>query len=850
MLKSITLPVLCFVLVLSACGRQQIHVNTDYSGDIERPEKLERPFIWVKASERAEILDKIENNQWAKELFETLQKRADKTTSSNMAERREKLSVLPLVWSDESSRAPTIKRFSTDTPHDRSWKKAAGIVEVGRILDEAVDNAVMYYVTAESKYAEAAADVLATFVNAVAQMDIVEGYPQNRGLIIQEDHLYGCRLVGAKIPIIYDLIHPWLKSGGQVYDLANEDLRVFDFEAAQATFKTYISLAKNSGHLGSNWSVLESPSLLGNILALDDEKERSRQLPYYLNRDTDRQESLATVAGRFLNPGDIWPESISYSTHVANLSTCLMTILDGVYPDLNLGNTYANIPEALNVYYNLHFPNGEYPAFGDSHRDIHLDYLSYEAALRMARLNNNEDQIKTITQFLAYSIKKGHYNRGRLGHNATSALKLLWGNKNIESGDEMDEPERARTNHVPHAGLYVQRNISSEHKIKNSLMGTLSGGGYVHGHASGIDMELYGQGYVLGTEGGKAAYGTAIHENYYKIFAAHNSVVSNGASASDGGWINLGIETVKAVFIEPKPFEEAVSPNHSFVTVEFLDKHNLVKQADHQRTLALIKLSETRGYYLDIFRAKSDTSTQFHDYMYHNAGDQLDISSMGTPLSLSDDNQRYHASGKIVWVRQEVYQHPGWHYFKDVKSSRVTEESIEAIFIANQLGEKPVYMRGLIPGGLETEITKAMAPKSYCAPHPYNTLPIPTFILRHKGETWKNPFAVVYESYDDEPVVQSVDRLIDDGQFKGVKVVSNENGKTITQYILLQESMEDEYENREVGISFKGHYGLITLDENNNLKEIYIGNGYYLRYDQKSLKADETSRSAYLEMQK
>ncbi len=705
-----------------------------------QPEKLKRPFIWVSASERDEILHKIENNGWAKELFDALQKRADKTVSSNMAERRDKVMTLPLVWSEDSSTAPTIKRFSTDTPHDRSWKKAKGIAEVGKALDEATDTAVMYYLTEESQYAEAAGDILATFVNAIAQMDIVEGYPQNRGLILQEDHLYGCRLIGAKIPIIYDLIHPWLKSGGLVYHAATDDLKPFDFAAAQATFRTYISLAKNSGHLGSNWSVLESPSLLGSILALDDENERAEQLPYYLNRDTERQESLATVAKRFVNPGDIWPESIAYSTHVANLSTYLMTILDGVYPDLNLGDRYANIPDALNVYYDLQFPSGEYPAFGDSNRKIHLDYLSYEAALRMAKLNKNDEQIKRLSEFLAYSIQRGDYKRGKLGRNPTSALKLLWGNENIEGGSAMAEPKRARTNRVPHAGLYVQRNISSEHKIKNSLMGTLSGGGYVHGHASGIDMELYGQGYVLGTESGRAGYGTAIHENYYKIFAAHNTVISNGASASDGPWINLGIETVKAVAIEPKPIEEPVSANHSFATVEFHDKHNLIKQADHQRTLALIRLSETRGYYLDIFRAKSDTSSQFHDYIYRNVGEQVEIRSNGTPVTLFDDSGRYQASGNIVWELQEVYQHPGWHYYTDVKSSSATSEPLEAIFSANKLGDRPIYMRGLIPAGLESEITTVMAPKSTCAAQPYDTLPIPTFILRHKGEMWKNPF--------------------------------------------------------------------------------------------------------------
>ena len=85
------------VLTLNSCN------NTT-----ELSKKLERPFIWVKASERNEILNKIENNDWAKELFETLRKRADKTTSSNLTERRQKLLVLPLVWSDDSSTAPKI----------------------------------------------------------------------------------------------------------------------------------------------------------------------------------------------------------------------------------------------------------------------------------------------------------------------------------------------------------------------------------------------------------------------------------------------------------------------------------------------------------------------------------------------------------------------------------------------------------------------------------------------------------------------------------------------------------------------------------------------------------------------
>lgn len=813
-------------------------------------QKLKRPFIWVNSSDRAEILKKIENNVWAKELFESLRERADLAASTNMAERREKLMVLPLVWSDDKSKAPTLKVFKREDPKDRKWRTTEGHDEIGDALKDAVDNAVLYFLTEESKYAEAAADILSTFVNALAQMEVAEGFPSNRGWIFREDHLYESRMIGAQIPIIYDFVYPFLKSGGKVYDVANKDLRAFDFEAAQVVFRTYISLAINSGFPKGNWSILESSSLVHNILALDDEKERNENLPYYLTKDTDRQMSLLTASKNFANPGDIWPESLSYSRHVANYCVYLMTVLDGIYPDLGLGKQYPNISEALNVYFNLQFPNNDYPSIGDSHRHLDIEYLYYESALRLAKLNNNEKQIKTFSDFLAFSVANGAYQRGSLGPRPPRLyflpLKLLWADENLGSTDMKAEPERARTNHVPHAGLYVQRNTSQENKIKNSLMAVVAGGGYVHGHASGIDMELYGQGYVLGTEGGKGSYGTAIHENYYRLFAAHNTVISNGASASNGPWINLGIDRVKAIAIEPKPNAEAVSPNFSFATVEFNDKHNLVKQAMHQRILALIKLSESRGYYLDVFRARSETPEQFHDYVYHNASDQLKLTSEGNALRLSNDEQRYQASAQITWDWQTTYQHPGWHFFKEVKTSTSSDRSIEAIFTASKLGDKPIHLRGMIPGGLETEMTQALAPKSFSAPHPYDTLPIPTFIMRHKGDVWQNPFTIIYESYDDQPSVQSVERLMADGVFKGVKVVSNVEGQTITQYILMQESMEDEYVNQDLGITFKGRFGLITLGKKGKLQEIYIGSGHQLSYKKETLTADEKSHAAYL----
>lgn len=156
-------------------------------------------------------------------------------------------------------------------------------------------------------------------------------------------------------------------------------------------------------------------------------------------------------------------------------------------------------------------------------------------------------------------------------------------------------------------------------------------------------------------------------------------------------------------------------------------------------------------------------------------------------------------------------------------------------------------MRALIPAGLTGEISQMYAPKSYGAAKPYDKEPLPTFALRHKGEAWSNPFAVIYESHTDEPAVKSVERLMADGIFKGVKVSSQLEGHELIQYVLMQESIDDEYSNEELSIRFKGRFGVITLEEDGTLRSIYIGNGHHLNYGDFTVPADNTTHAAFLE---
>ena len=130
-------------------------------------------------------------------------------------------------------------------------------------------------------------------------------------------------------------------------------------------------------------------------------------------------------------------------------------------------------------------------------------------------------------------------------------------------------------------------------------MSFVGGADHVHSHASGMSMEIYGMGEVMGAKSGTGTYTTALHENYYRLFASNNTVIVNGASRGEGGWENIAINTVQTVAMEPQPFASAVSPDFSFTCSSFVDDKGTLAEGTQQRTMALIRTSPTSGYYVD-----------------------------------------------------------------------------------------------------------------------------------------------------------------------------------------------------------------------------------------------------------
>lgn len=796
----------------------------------------ERPFIWVKQKDKADILHKIETQAWAKTFYTEFKNRLDNDIALYKKSPKEFLEKLPFDWSKQNQgKTPPFKTFENFTEANHSERYT-----LNKYLQIGIDCGVLYFLTEEKIYAQCALDILHTFNESITQVQPSEK-KGNGGWIYPNDHLREARVFGAQVPIIYDFVATYLRAGNQAFDLGKNNFTKFSEEKAQTVFLTYAKLAVEHGHTGSNWSVLESFSLVQNALALNDLEQREKYLDFYLKKGTDTQDALPDVSNNYKKEGDVYPETSQYSNGVAIFTTRLLLMLDKYNPDLQLGKKYYKIPFSLDRWNSVIYPNNEIIRFGDGKRKLNVPYASYDMAYQLGQQNKVSQLTEKFGPLISKSIKAGKYDRAKVGKRSDDVtvyytpIKLLWFNKTKDYSFE--KSALPRTDKFPHAGVFLQRNLSPTGNPDDGLMCFVGGAHMVHGHASGMDMELYGLGEVLGVDHGRGPYRTDLHENYSRLFAAHNTVVVNGASQGEGDWVSLGMNSTELITMEPMPTEAAVSPNHSFSRTSFIDDKGDKAEATQERTMALIRTSPTSGFYVDIFRSKSALPDEYHDYLYHNIGDKFTFHNKD--LKLNSDKDRFQANAKGKYIYNKKFRNPGWHFFEEVKSSTTYESDVKATFEIKKLQDKNRYMKLFILGNKQREYTKVLAPKTFEAPKPYKDAPTPTLVIRQKGEAWTNPFAVIYEPTFDKKSkhgIQAVSKLETNGVFKGFKITSKVKNKTITHYIINQEK-EAIYKNEALDFYFKGAFAVITQDENKKIQDIYIGEGQTFTHDNISIQS-------------
>lgn len=805
----------------------------------------ERPFIWVTQNDRYAILQKIKEQQWAKSNYNDLISNLDKVIAAHQTNPRKYLRGMPFDWKKqkEGETPPffyTIHISNEKHPNlDNATKKEMiNFWKLTKFLHTGINCGVAYYLTNDEKYAQCATDILNALVKGLIQLQPSK-WSGRGGWLCPDDLLRETREIGENIPIIYDFVAPFIKSGGQPYDIGKKAKVKFPIEQAQQVFRTYAKLVVEHGMINSNHPVLESTCLVYNTLALNDSVERDKYLKYYLTENTPHQDALSKIARKFKNEGDIWPETSQYINDVESRTTQLMYVLTKYDHSLHLGQKYLNIPMSLSRLDFLVYPNGELIRWGDGHRNYRTPYQSYEVAYQLGKLDGVKKLTDRFGALLVSALEKGLYKRNGI-------QALLWYDDDFQNNP--DNIILPRTDQQAHAGIFLQRNISKTGNPKDDLMCFVGGASMVHGHASGMNIELYGEGQVLGVDNGRGRYAQDIHENYSRIFASHNTIIVNGSSCGDSsGWANLGINTVKLAAMEPMPKKEAVSPFESFSQTTFLDDKGDKAEAVQERTLALIRTSDITGFYVDIFRSKSKLLNQYHDYLYHNFGDKLTF--LNNELNLSHTPNRYMANVNDIWVHGKQYKNPGWHFFKHIYTSKNFNKEVIAQFSITKLKGKPIYMNLYIPACENREYTKVMAPHTFEAPEPYDDLPTPTLVIREKGEAWSKPFVVVYESFHGKStnnVIKSVEKLLQNGQFKGLKIKSKIGSKMIVQYVIDQLDNEV-YNDSIIGIKFKGRFAVITTNEKGKVLNMYMGDGEKLVYRDFSIVSKKGSSGAFLD---
>ena len=809
---------------------------------------VERPTIWTTPDQRSEILQKIESQAWAKTFYSSFKARLHDEFSSYKQDPKLFLKGIPLDWESSKNSWPSFETVEDVTNNkDSNYRKA-----LMTYLQIAIDCGVIYFLEEDEQYAQCASDILYTTIKGLEHLE-TSNQKSNGGWIYPKDHLREAREIGSQIPIIYDFIAPFLRRNGKAYDVVAKKEVTFPIDLAQQVFKTYARLAIEHGHTGSNWSVLEAPSLVHNTLALENSKERDSLLQFFLKEGTPYQDALPEILGKYDGKGSVYPETSQYSNGVASLITKLMVEIENYRPDLHLFRDYSVIPLALSRWDELRYPNGEIIRFGDGHREFDALYDAYEIAYKLGKQHKDSEFTQRFGTLLRTAIRNNHYDRAYLSnsrilraHPYFDPLPILWYCDTLEGS--IVERVLPRTDQLPHAGIYLQRNLSPTGSANDGLMCFVGGAQYVHGHASGMDMELYGCGEVLGVDNGRGSYRKNIHENYSRLFAAHNTVIVNGSSQGEGDWVNLGINTTTLEAMEPKPNQTAISPKHSFTITGFSDDRGDGAEAEQERLLALIRTSSNTGYYVDVFRSRSALPNEYHDYLYHNIGDDLEF--LNKDLHLSSTPERYKGGEDTQWKQNRVYRNPGWHFFEKVQSSKAYEKNVELVFKTEKLKESPAYMNVFISGSPDREYSKAMAPKTYEVPSPYDKLKTPTLIVRKKGEAWKEPFAIIYEpACGPKGSVELVEKLTSKGSYAGMKVVSNIENTSIIQYVLTLEE-NSVYTDDSINLEFRGRFAVLTFDEAHRLREVYIGEGDYLKADDHEIVMDDGFKTAYVDFSK
>lgn len=825
------------------------------------------PHILVKPSDKQTILDKINSQAWAKKVYDGMVKVVTPYVERHKTDPQWILSRYLMnrapgkrytrFYSDEDGTAlvryagdapfPTVRvsphkrqPITADgysykmpaieelVPNDtsmkmyllsnapgakREWIDPQSFVEGinGRINELVLDAAIVYWLTGKGDYAVFAADVLSQWARGASYQEPIEGPCRTGFLSIQTlgDARY------ETLTLAYDFLYDFIRQKG--YETSWYE-GVFEKIAHTMTFR---------GYWNNNWFAAQTPAMVFAALSLENNVRRDFYLDFYLNRDTVSGAcghlALASVVSKWLTPDGHWKEPGGYHNFpVSSLLTSALAMENNGY---NVFGKYPALFKSSYVLLKYSFPNFSAPSIGDT-GPVSQSGECLEMGILMAKKYNDPMAVQ-LTAAMDVMIRQKGYKRETADY-----VGLLCYLPEIPAavGAGYSWP---RSGELDFAKCYLQRNGTSK---ESGLMYVVQGATYNHNHANGMSVELYGAGTVMGIDPGKGlTYEAPMHVNYYAQWAAHNTVVSGGASGSvplfkgGGGSKNMGAIMLSAM--EPGADQEAVSPLCSFTDTRYTDPSTNTRQ---QRTLAIIRTGERSGYYVDIYRS---AHPQSNEYVYHNVGDRLRF--------LQPDRTPLPMKPATFPLSKNPPDPPGFRLIEHFTSSGTTNKGAIALF---SMEEQKKYMQVLFAPASGREFWAGSGPPSGTADPAFRNLPTPTLVCRQQGEAWKRPFVAVYEPFGGEGngMVQSIS-LVDlehPEDFTALQVDSKGGGRQIVLQALQEEKTVDKN-----GWSFNGNFGVIGL-QGEQLQYLYLGSGGLVSYKHYQLSSNTGTGAAFMQIDK
>jgi hypothetical protein len=772
-------------------------------------QSLTHPHIWVSNVDKPKILDNINKYQWAGNMFNQLKTRQDGLKNSHKLNPRTLVSSIPAI--------PTGNR------------------EIHReILNDGVECGILYYLTGNEDYAQVAADILNRYVDIIRVQNASTFlfYDTGRG----DDFLISTREHHPRVGIMYDFVQPFLaKSTTKIYNLATSGRIAFNFQNAQKALEVLADNVLLVGGKNSNHSVLELSGALYTTLCMSDDTKRASYFNRIINGDSG-QDGINWMLNHFTQDEGMWPEAFGYSKFTHEVFLLCMNVIDRYDPARKIVQNNTRILDGIFIFENFIYPNNQMIAFGDSNRDggDNSNAFRMEVAIsdRLGMATYKKNCLATLKTLYE---RQGGYSpqivNQRLEWN--NPLELLWG---------VDVPTTVNAADIPlyttlatkYAGVVMQRSYVEVNNKDYGLMYYTGGATYVHAHATGIDMELFGAGNIMVPDYGSNTYGAPIHEEYAVSYAAHNTVIVNGTSQRGpktngaGTWQNI-VDEVVLQGAEPKSLAKPISDKFCFSAQYLDDQWNTCKQL---RTNSIIRTSPTTGYYVDFFRSKGNTTNNFHDYVVHGVGDAVTVKANGSNLALTSTPTRY--ANDIGDVRKQ----PGWRWYTAAKTSASVTNNVTARFDLSTVGK---YLHVSVPGSIGREYSTALAPATRHVENGYDAKETQLFIMRKTGEAWDKPFVALYEpSGNATSTIQSSELLTQGTKVVGVKVVSLVNGIEITDYVLANDADGVTTTLTALNISFKGRFGIVRTEVKSGDTQItlYIGKGDFLTYNGKTINGD------------